>query len=76
MFVYLKLALKKMDCNHVRITTSDNQFFNLDDVVDARPDDYKAKIQVSVVGEKEAWIYLSTEAEGDTRYIIGMIDIV
>lgn len=69
---YLKLALKEMDCNYLRGSTY--QFFELDSIVDARPAGYKAKIPFSVVGEKEAWIILSKDANSSTAYSIGIID--
>lgn len=63
-----------MECDYLRTKTNSYQFYELDSVVDARPDGHRAKVQFSVIGEREAWIILSKE-DGTKKKLESALDI-
>lgn len=66
--------MKEMECDYLRTKSNSYQFFELDSVVDARPHGHRAKVQFSVIGEREAWIILSKE-DGTNKKLESALDI-
>lgn len=70
----LNSGMNERECDHLRTKSSSYKFYELDSVVDARPNGYRAKIKFSVIGEREAWIILSKE-DGTNKKLESALDI-
>lgn len=64
-----------MNCDYLRTKSNIYRFFEMDSLEDASPAGYRAKLRLSVVGEKEAWITLSADEAITSGYEFGNIII-
>lgn len=69
----LELELKEMNCNYFQSKSDVYEYFELNDVMDAIPTGYKAKLKFSIIGDKDAFVRLSRDSRAS--YEIGIIDI-
>lgn len=70
------LGLKGPDCMSFRSQSDYIDYFELDEMVDARPPGYKVKLQFSVLPNKTSGIVLSMEVDKtESSYEIRMLNI-
>lgn len=74
-FLFLNIVLNKTDCDNLRAESSKFHTFELDRLVHSRPVGYKVKLELSIVGEREARIRLAAQhnrnSTSDTEYQVG-----
>lgn len=70
--------MKRMNCSVFQTEEKYWDYFEVDSLADARPDGYRANLQLSVIANKSAAIILSSTNDKDTAnyYDIRMIDFI